>query len=53
MSEVNMNDVDQILLRTVRSDGRIGGLQSVVGEKVHVITHNSRAVVDKENDADE
>lgn len=38
MAEVNISNVDQILSRIVRSDGRVGGLQSVVGQTVYVVT---------------
>jgi len=39
MAEVNISNVEQMLSRTVKNDGRCGGLQFAVGQEVTVLTY--------------
>jgi hypothetical protein len=39
MAEVNIQNIEQMLTRIVKPDGRIGGCQFAVGQKVTVLTY--------------
>jgi len=39
MEEVKFRNVEQVLRRLVKSDGRVGGLQAQSGQYVYVVTY--------------
>ena len=39
MQSATFNNVKEVLSRTVKPDGRLGGLQKYVNEKVDVLTY--------------
>lgn len=38
MSTVIFENVDECVKKVVKNDGRIGGMQNMVGDEVHVVT---------------
>ena len=40
MSEVSFSNVSQVLRRTVKVDGRCGGLQNFAGRAVDIVVYN-------------
>lgn len=45
MATVTMKDVEQVLSRRVKSDGRAGGLQRFAGRDVDVIIYENKETV--------
>ena len=39
MDEVKFRNVEQVLRRTVKEDGRVGGLQKYINAEVDVVTY--------------
>jgi len=53
MEEVKFCNVEQVLRRVVKSDGRVGGLQAYSGQTVDVITYETAETEPDTNEGDE